>query len=148
MTDFAVNRQPVSRRIASTTRRGAAAAEMALILPFIGLMFVVAVDYCRIYYATQTIWNCAQSAAAYASGTARSPSATGNILAAQQAAVADGVTLNPPLQLDNVTVVIGQQTATVTIQYPFSMLTLVLGNDSTVVIERTVTVSLFPVPGS
>ena len=41
-------------------RHGAAAVELALLLPFLILMFVVSVDYARIFYYTQVVENCAK----------------------------------------------------------------------------------------
>jgi Flp pilus assembly protein TadG len=128
-------------------RRGAAATEMAILLPFLGFLFLVAVDYCRVFYATQTLWNCAQTAAIYASGTAKTRSSVGLVQAAKQAALADAVNLSPPLQAENVTVVLDKQTATVTVQYDFPLLTLLLGDNKNVVLERTVVIGLAPMPG-
>jgi Flp pilus assembly protein TadG len=129
-------------------RRGVVAAEMAILLPFLGFMFLVAIDYCRIFYTTQTLWNCAQSAALYASGTAKASSAIETEQAARQAALLDAVDLNPPLLPENVTVVLDKTTATVTVQYEFPLLTLLLGSNSSVVLQRTVTMALAPLPGS
>jgi Flp pilus assembly protein TadG len=136
-------------RIAGRDRRwGVAAAEMAILLPFLGFMFVVAIDYCRVFYATQTLWTCAQTAALYASGTAKTNSTVAAEQAARQAALADAVDLNPPLNPENVTVVLGKQTATVTIQYEFPLLTLLLGETSNVILRRTIIMGLAPMPGS
>ena len=38
-------------------RPGVAATELAIWLPFLVLMFAVAVDFCRIYFTTQTVQN-------------------------------------------------------------------------------------------
>src|SRR5262245_12350435 len=48
-------------------RRAAATAELALLLPFLGFMFAVAVDYARIFYFGVTLENCARNGAYYAS---------------------------------------------------------------------------------
>jgi Flp pilus assembly protein TadG len=132
----------------SLCRRGVAAAEMAILLPFLGFMFLVALDYCRVFYATQTLWNCAQTAALYASGTAKASSEIGAEQAARQAALVDAVDLNPPLLPENVTVVLDKTTATVTVQYEFPLLTVLLGSNSSVVLQRTVTMGLAPLPGN
>ena len=80
---------------------------------------VVAVDFCRLYYQTQTLHGCAEAAACYAAGygwpnqsdasaaQGRGPavepdSDAARIQAALTAAVAEGATLNPPLQTGNV----------------------------------------------
>jgi len=129
-------------------RRGVVAAEMAIVLPFLIFLFVVALDYCRVFYATQTLWNCAQTAANYASGTALTSSTIGAEQAAQQAALADAVNLSPPLQPGNVTVVLDKQTVTVTIQYEFPMLTPLWRDSGNVVLQRTVIMGMAPRPGN
>jgi Flp pilus assembly protein TadG len=124
-------------------RRGAVATELAILLPFIILMFVIAVDFCRVFYATQVVEGAAYCGALYASGTARPTAGTTAADAATQAAVADGTALNPPLQSGNVTVSVGTTSATVTVTYPFHMVTSYLGTQ-TVSISRTATVPLAP----
>src|ERR1700719_664983 len=82
---------PVAR--AFPPRRGAAAVEMAILLPFLGLMFTATLDFCRIFHAAQAIQNSAQAAALYASGTASNPNASSPADAAQKAARAESPTL-------------------------------------------------------
>jgi Flp pilus assembly protein TadG len=129
-----MNRTAVHKR----RRQGVAAAEMAILLPFLALLFGAALDFCRIFYTSQTIANCAHSAALYASGAASmrtdlaSPAA-----AAQDAALAEGVSLNPPLQPANITTTLSNGMATVTISYDFPLLMPFLGKSIT--ITRTVT---------
>ena len=48
-------------------RSAAAAAELALLLPFLCLLFVGTVDYARVYYFGVTLENCARNGAYYAS---------------------------------------------------------------------------------
>src|SRR5881396_1398816 len=103
-------------------RRGAAAAELAVLLPFLAFLFAVTVDFCRLYYQTQTVVGCAEAGACYAGGYSwpnqadanavqgASPgqlspdSDTARIEAARRAAVAEGASLSPPLQESNVQV--------------------------------------------
>ena len=123
-------------------RSGAAAAELALALPFLTVMFAVAVDYCRIFYVTQTIQNCAWVAAMYASGTANNPDAASAAAAAQQAAVAEGSSLNPPLDASQVTVSYQGGNAVVTVQYQFTAVTPLIGNRGTITLTRTLTMGM------
>jgi hypothetical protein len=51
-------------------RNGAAAAEMALLLPFLAFLFCVTVDFCRSFQAAQILDSAARSAALYYSGAA------------------------------------------------------------------------------
>src|SRR5262245_31310609 len=48
-------------------RRGAAAVEMAVLLPFLAFLFVIGVDWARIFYYSITVANCARNGALYAS---------------------------------------------------------------------------------
>jgi TadE-like protein len=141
-------------------RRGAAAAELAVLLPFVALMFVVAVDFCRLYYQTQTVQACAEAGACYAAGYSwpnqADAAAAGNpglgqgyqpdsdqarIEAARGAAVAEGTTLKPPLQEADVQVAIANGRATVTVTYDCAMLTPVLGASRVQTITRAVTMT-------
>ncbi len=140
------------RRRADKTRRGAAAAELAVVLPFVSLMFLVALDFCRVYYYSQTIENCAYSAAMYASGNAQplltTPVKTQADLlkvrttAAQQAAVAEGTSLNPAVTADNVQVTFAGGSAAVSITYSCPMLTPIMGSSKTVALTRQVTMAV------
>src|SRR5205809_577937 len=48
-------------------RAGAATVELALLLPFLCFLFVIAVDYARVFYFAVTVQNCARNGAYYAS---------------------------------------------------------------------------------
>jgi Flp pilus assembly protein TadG len=125
-------------------RRGAAATELAILLPFLGLMFAAALDFARIFCATQTLNECAYAAALYASGTS-----TGDVsTAAANAAVADGTTLNPPLQPEKVAVTVAGGVATATVDYDFQLLTPLPGYLGVVHLQRTATLNVAPVPGN
>ncbi|WP_020474686.1 TadE/TadG family type IV pilus assembly protein [Zavarzinella formosa] len=128
-------------------RPGAAAVELALVLPFLVVMFTAAVDFARIYHITQTIQECAQSGAIYASGTAQFSSSIDNTQAATNAACASGANLSPAVQAANVSVVIDStgKTATVTVTYTFNSIMPFLS--SATVITRSATMSQAPVPG-
>jgi Flp pilus assembly protein TadG len=130
-------------------RRGAAAAEAALLLPFLGLMFVVAADYCRIFYQTQTVQGCADAAVRYASGNAQYDPSVGATDAAKAAAVAEGASLNPPLTKNAVAVSVQNGQATVTVTYTFQTLTNYPGLPSTVTLTRTARMQVAPkTPGA
>jgi Flp pilus assembly protein TadG len=125
-------------------RKGAVAAEAAILLPFIALMFVVAVDFCRVFYATQTVQSCADVAALYASGTAMSDPSVSPTAAAQQAVVAEGASLSPPLTRDAVTISVQNGLVTATVTYQFQTLTGYPGLPGNVTITRTVQMRLAP----
>jgi Flp pilus assembly protein TadG len=126
-------------------RSGIAAAELAILLPFLSITLLATIDFCRIYYYTQTLQNCATAAAFYASGTAQAdPTTTTTVQAAQQAAVAEGTTLQPPLVAANVNVTTTSTTATVTVTYSFATLFSYTGVPPTLTITRTATVPIAP----
>jgi Flp pilus assembly protein TadG len=59
-------------RIVSSSRRkdkrgGAAAVELAVLMPFLCFLFAAAVDYARIFYYGVTVQNCARNGAYFAS---------------------------------------------------------------------------------
>jgi Flp pilus assembly protein TadG len=72
-------------------RRGAAAAELAILAPILFFMFAIAVDYARIFYFTQTLRSAARNGAYFASDYPGLYSYTN----AQQVATADLSDLNP-----------------------------------------------------
>jgi Flp pilus assembly protein TadG len=73
-------------------RVGAAVVELALVLPFLMFLFIVCVDFARVFYYSQTLANCARNGALYGSNlvTAQSP-----YTSIQQAALADASNLSP-----------------------------------------------------
>jgi Flp pilus assembly protein TadG len=74
-------------------RRGAAAVELAVLLPLIVFLFLVATDFARIFYFSQVIQNCAINGAEYLSDP-KAP-AFNLYSSVTQAALADATNLNP-----------------------------------------------------
>lgn len=54
-------------RSAQSSRNGAAVVELAILLPLLVFLFVIAVDWSRIFYYSITVDNCARNGALYAS---------------------------------------------------------------------------------
>jgi Flp pilus assembly protein TadG len=48
-------------------RRGAAVVEFAILAPFLAFLFVIAIDWARIFYYSITVRNCARNGAMYLS---------------------------------------------------------------------------------
>jgi Flp pilus assembly protein TadG len=48
-------------------RKGVATLELAILLPFLCFLFVVSVDFARVFYFAVTVQNCARNGAYYAS---------------------------------------------------------------------------------
>jgi Flp pilus assembly protein TadG len=133
-------------------RRGATAAELALVAPFLAFILLIAIDFCRLFFAYTTITNCARNGAVWASD----PLANGTVAptqspyaSVQQAALADANNLNPALTSTNITQTSGTDghgnaTVVVTVKYPFTLITSYLGF-STANLSRQVTMRVAPV---
>ncbi len=139
-----------STRCGRRKRNASAATELAIILPLLTLMFTAAVDFGRAFYVTQTLEACAYAGALYASGTAQTTVAQGQITAAQNAACASGTSLSPPVNTGNVTVNAdgAAGTVSVTVAYDFTTLTPLVGSAGPLHLTRTVTLPTAPIPGS
>ena len=133
-------------------RRGAAAVELALLLPFLFFIFLVAVDFGRIFYVSLTLANCARNGAYYASAVDNYAGWEGGgsaITSVQQATLADGARLNPPLAAGNVTVTNGTDAGgnavvTVTVKYDFKALSRFPGIPSVSNLSRSAQARVAP----
>jgi len=130
-------------RVTSATRNGAATAEVAVLLPFLMFLFVIAVDYGRIFYYTQTVENCARNGAIYGSNlvTAKSP-----YTSIEEAARADAPNLNPQPTVTSTygTDEAGNQYVRVTVTWQFQTVTTFPGVPNTSVISRTCQMRVAP----
>ena len=116
-------------KVARQTRRtsAAAAVELAIVLPFLALVFSAAIDFARIFAATQVLDTAATAAALNASGAAWVPATLETkTQAAQAAAVTEGAMLSPALTASQVAVAYSGGSATVTVTYDFPLLTSAL----------------------
>ncbi len=132
-------------------RRGGAATELAVWLPLLVFVLIVAIDFCRLFFHYTIITNAARNGALwasdpYANGTvppSQSPYAT-----VQDAALADANNLTPTLTAANVTLSTGtdgqgNNTVSVAVQYQFNMISTYLGF-SNVNLSRQVTMRVAP----
>jgi Flp pilus assembly protein TadG len=129
----------ISSHRTSADRRGAAVVELAVLLPFLMFIFIIAVDWSRIFYYSVIVNNCARNGALYACdpwATNRSP--YNNLKAA---ALADAPNLNPQ---PNVTTAAGVDIygayVDCTVTYNFKTITNYPGVPSDNPIVRTVRV--------
>jgi Flp pilus assembly protein TadG len=139
---------PAAREPPRRVRPGTAVTELALLLPFLALMFLAALDFARVFRVTQTLQQSAYAGALYASG-ASEPSGSGNPDDARNAACANGACLDPPLTPEEVTTTSDDTagTVSVTVSYDFALLSPVLGGAAQVHLTRTVTLPRAQVPG-
>jgi hypothetical protein len=154
---------PFPRRDVAGRRKGVAAAELAVLLPFLCFVFVATVDFARIIYYTVTIDNCAHNGGVYGSQTYDNANQqwigslaqywegpNGKILSTEQAATSvDGTNLSPAMDKSNVAVSSGTDssgntTSIVTITYTFNTIVAFPGIPSAVTITRVVTARVAP----
>lgn len=121
-------------------RRGAAAVEFALLLPLLCFLFVATVDFCRIYYFSVTVSNCARNGALYGSADIAHAQNSGGILSAAQK---DAANLNLD-QLNISSTTDSSSYVSVTVSYPFRTITSYPGIPSQVNIVRTVRMNILP----
>src|SRR5262249_46375163 len=116
--------------------RAAAAVECAIVLPFLLLATTAAVDFARVYHATQVLEQSATAGASSASGGARTTSDTSCDDAAKCAACSAGVAL--PVDRANVSVDSTATTASVTVSANFVPITPIGGLVGPLTLSRTV----------
>jgi Flp pilus assembly protein TadG len=134
-------------------RRGVAAVEMAVLAPFLVFLFMIVTDFARVFFYQVTLDDCARNGALLGSSL-YSYQETGWVKPYNDivtATVADGASLNPPLDPSQVTVTNGtgsdgNPNITVTIQYPFKSISNFPGHGSLLNLEATVSMRVAPPP--
>jgi Flp pilus assembly protein TadG len=126
-------------------RAGVAVLELAILLPLIVFLFVVAVDYSRIFYFSLTLTNCARNGAIYGSD----PTAAAILspyTSIEQAALADATNLTPQPAMSSKTDTDdnGNTYIEVTATYQFQSLTQYPGIPNTVDLSQTVRMRISP----
>jgi Flp pilus assembly protein TadG len=126
------------RRTKRAPRRGAAVVELAVLLPLLVFLFVIAADFARVYYFSLTLQNCARAGALYASDpfvADESPFAS-----YQAAALADAknVTPQPTISKKDGADAIGRPYVEVTAAYSFKTITGFPGVPNQVNLQRSV----------
>ena len=106
-----------------SSRRGAAVVELAILLPLLVFLFVIAVDFARVFYFSVTLTNCARAGAMYASDP--TTSAESPFASTQAAALADATNLSPAPTVTSTNGVdgAGRPYVEVTAAYTFSTIT-------------------------
>jgi Flp pilus assembly protein TadG len=123
-------------------RRGVAAVELAVLLPFLCFVFVVTLDFCRVFYASVTISNCARNGAVYGSADRTRAQDTAGIQAAAQA--------DARFNLDTQLLSVSSSTDSaatyveVTVDYPFTTITQYPGIPRQTTLRRTVRMDVVP----
>jgi Flp pilus assembly protein TadG len=123
------------------TRRGAATAEFAVMVPLLWVLFSMGVDFARAYYAHLIITNAARDGALYGSDTPTTAADTAGIkaMALRDTGDLSGVTVTPATTTTN-----GVTYLSVNVTYPFSTVTPVPFIPSTLTINRTCIMRIEP----
>jgi Flp pilus assembly protein TadG len=124
-------------------RVGAAAVELAILVPLLCFLFVIAVDWGRVFYFDLTVENCARSGALYAGRDPKSAVDTAGIVAEAQKD-APNLDVSKMTVTSNVDSLTAPTVATVTVNYPFSTISNFPGVSSSLTLSRTVTVMVAP----
>jgi Flp pilus assembly protein TadG len=123
-------------------RKGAATVEFAILLPLLAFMFVVAVDFSRVFYDLLIVHNCARNGALYGCDN---PGNAADTVGIQTAALADASNLNPPPTITSTT---GSDGAgpyvEVTVAFQFQTITNYPGIPNTLNLTRTVRMRVSP----
>jgi Flp pilus assembly protein TadG len=135
----------------SKRRRGTAAVELAVVLPFLAFLLVITVDFARVFQYQLTLDNCARNGALFGANL-RSYQENGWVNSYNDitsATLADGQTLNPPLASNQVTVTKGtgsdgNPNVTVTINYPFTTITQFPAFGTTLNLKASVSMRVAP----
>jgi Flp pilus assembly protein TadG len=134
-------------RSCSPRRCGASAVELALVLPMLSLVFVIVVDFARLYYYYSIVTNSARNAALYASGTPidqlESPynSCSDAALAEDAYNLSPQLTISPPYYGTDSS---GNSYVRVTVTYPFTTITHYPGLPNPINLTRTVQMRMAP----
>jgi Flp pilus assembly protein TadG len=129
----------------SRDRRGAACVELAVLSPFLALLFIWTFDFCRAYHAALVVSNCARNGAYFESTKSAPWNGPGTkkpmYTNMQQAALADwpsNLTPAPTISSTSEIEAGGVQYVKVQVTYPFHSVTGLMGAQNPVTIVRNV----------
>ena len=132
-------------------RSGAAAVELAVLAPCMALLFVITLDFARVFYYKLTLDNCARNGALFGSNlrSYQEKAWVNSYNDITDATTADGQCLNPPLSSTYITTTTGtgsdgNANVTVTISYPFTPITQLPGLGSTLTLHAQAKMRVAP----
>jgi len=119
-------------------RKGAAVVELAILLPLLVFLFLIATDFARVFYFSLTLTNCARAGALYACDPAMM--AESPFPSARAAALADATNLSPQPTITQDTGIdaLGRPYVEVTAAHSFSTITGFPGIPRSLNLRRTV----------
>jgi Flp pilus assembly protein TadG len=124
-------------------RRGAACVELAVLAPFLVFMFVITIDYGRVFYYSIIVENAARKGALYGCQDSNHAQDSAGI---QAAALADATDLSPAPTVTSAssTDKKGNSTLNVTVAFNMPTITNFPGVPQPVALSRTVTIPVLP----
>lgn len=125
-------------------RRGAAAVELALLLPFLFTMACGGMDFARIYYYSQVISDRARAGAMYAADPDKADETEFDTVDAAALDSTAGFESVPVVTVTNLADSAGNPCVAVNVSYSFPLLTRFLGIPSPVTLSRTAYARLYP----
>jgi len=122
----------------SRSRRAVAVVELAVLLPLLVLLFLITVDFARVFHFSLTLTNCARAGALYACDPVAALESP--FPSVQAAALADAANLQPQPTITSTTGIdaSGRPYAEVTAKYTFTTITSFPVIPSQVQLSRTV----------
>jgi Flp pilus assembly protein TadG len=126
------------------SRRGIAVVELAIILPLLVFLFLVVIDYCRLFYFSQIVTGCARNGALWAGDPyAPAHSLYPDLTSAAQSDAPSSMSGDLTVRNDPGSDSSGNYVR-VTVTYPFKTLTQYPGIPNTITVTRTVQTRLAP----
>jgi Flp pilus assembly protein TadG len=117
-------------------RQGAAAVELALLLPLLAFLMVLAVDFARLFYFSLTVMNCARNGAVY--GCDPTTAMQSPYKSVTEAALADAANLSPAPTVTSQILADSDGThIEVTVTYQFNTITSYPGVPASMNLTRT-----------
>lgn len=125
-------------------RTGAAAIELAVLLPLLVFLFVIGTDFARVFYLSLTLTNCARSGALYASDPSVADESPYSSV--EQAALADAANLSPKPTVASAEGLdeAGIGYVVVTVSSTFDTITKFPGVPSQIQLKRSVRMTIAP----
>jgi len=119
-------------------RRGVAVVELAVLLPLLVLLFIITIDFARVFYFSLSLKNCARAGALYACDPSTADESP--FQSVQAAALADATNFSPQPTITSTTGVdsAGRLYVAVTAKYTFKTVTGFPGIPNNLNMSRTV----------
>lgn len=130
--------------VSQPVRGGAGAVELALVLPLLSLLFLITVDFARLYYHYSIVTNCARNGALYGSDPTTAIESPYTDVTAAALADAPDLSPQPTVSCSNGIDTSGNPYVAVTVVYPFATISNYPGLSNPINLTRTVRMRVAP----